>query len=221
VPTGATILSGQGTTSISVQWPSNSVASGSICVTANNACGSSTAKCLASVTTLPLTPATVTGPGTACANQTGLVYSVTGQPGATYTWVVPAKATIVSGQGTPSITVNWGPGTGSVKVTASNACGVQATKTKSVVVNCRTGFGNISTMELIPNPNDGNATILVGDEQSSYEVVVNDMLGRTIFKDNSSVSEYKLQLGNQPKGMYLVSIRKSSGESQIFRMIIQ
>lgn len=221
VPAGATIISGQGTTAISVQWPSNSVASGSICVTANNACGSSTSKCLAAVTTLPLMPSTVTGPGTACKNQTGLVYSVTGQTGATYTWTVPAKATIVSGQGTPSITVNWGPSTGSVKVTASNACGTQTTKTKSVVVNCRTGFESISTMELIPNPNDGNATILVGDEESSYDVIVNDMLGRTIFKDNSSTTEYNLHLGNQPKGMYLVSVRKASGDNQIFRMIIQ
>ncbi|HOS47397.1 MAG TPA: M4 family metallopeptidase [Bacteroidia bacterium] len=221
VPAGATIISGQGTTAISVQWPSNSVASGSICVTANNACGSSTSKCLAAVTTLPLMPSTVTGPGTACKNQTGLVYSVTGQTGATYTWTVPAKATIVNGQGTPSITVNWGPSTGSVKVTASNACGTQTTKTKSVVVNCRTGFEGISTMELIPNPNDGNATIFVGDDESGYDVFVNDMLGRTIFKDNSSAAEYNLHLGNQPKGMYLVSVRKASGDNQIFRMIIQ
>jgi subtilisin-like proprotein convertase family protein len=221
VPAGATITSGQGTTAITVQWPSNSVASGSICVTANNACGSSTSKCLATVTTLPLMPSTVSGPGTACKNQTGLVYSVTGQAGATYTWTVPAKATIVSGQGTPSITVNWGPSTGSVKVTASNSCGTQTTKTKSVVVNCRTGFETISTMELIPNPNDGNATIVVGDEESNYEVIVNDMLGRTILKDNSTAAEYNLHLENQPKGMYLVSVRKTSGENQIFRMIIQ
>jgi len=221
VPAGASITNGQGTTAITVQWPNNSVVSGSICVTANNACGSSTSKCLAAVTTLPLMPSTVSGPATACKNQTGLVYSVTGQVGATYTWTVPAKATIVSGQGTPSITVNWGPSTGSVKVTASNACGTQTTKTKSVVVNCRTGFETISTMELIPNPNDGNATIIVGDDESNYEVIVNDMLGRTILKDISTVAQYNLHLENQPKGMYLVSVRKSSGENQIFRMIIQ
>lgn len=221
VPSGASIISGQGTTSISVQWPSNSVASGTICVTANNACGSSTAKCSSTITTLPLYPVTINGPSTACKNQTGLVYSVAAQAGVTYTWTVPAKATIVSGQGTSSITVNWSPGTGSVKVIASNACGSQNTKTKSVIVNCRTGFENISSMELIPNPNDGNATIFIGEEESNYDVIVNDMLGRTIFKDNSSSAEYNLHLANQPKGMYLVSIKKSSGENQIFRMIIQ
>ena len=83
----------------------------------------------------------------------------------------------------------------------------QTTKTKSVVVNCRTGFETISTMELIPNPNDGNATIVVGDEESNYEVIVNDMLGRTILKDNSTAAEYNLHLENQPKGMYLVKIK--------------
>ena len=114
-----------------------------------------------------------------------------------------------------------GPSTGSVKVTASNACGTQTTKTKSVVVNCRTGFETISSMELIPNPNDGNAIIVVGDEESNYEVIVNDMLGRTILRDNSTAAEYNLHLENQPKGMYLVSVRKTSGENQIFRMIIQ
>jgi hypothetical protein len=47
------------------------------------------------------------------------------------------------------------------------------------------------------------------------------MLGRTILKDISTVAQYNLHLENQPKGMYLVSVRKSSGENQIFRMIIQ
>ena len=221
VPTGATIISGQGTTTIAVQWPSTVLASGSICVTADNTCGSSTAKCLTAITTLPLLPSTITGPATVCKSQTGLVYSVTGQTGATYTWTVPSTVTIVSGQGTPSITVKWGPSTGSVKVTASNTCGAQTAKTKSVVVNCRTGIENISMMELIPNPNDGNSTIFVGEEESNYDVIVYDMLGRTIFKDNKSSTEYNLHLENQPKGMYLVSIRKSLGEHKIFRMIIQ
>ena len=62
VPAGATVLSGQGTTSISVLWPSTSLSSQSVCVTANNACGISLAKCLTGISTLPLKPVKVTGP---------------------------------------------------------------------------------------------------------------------------------------------------------------
>ncbi|MFN3404107.1 MAG: family 16 glycosylhydrolase [Cytophagaceae bacterium] len=59
----------------------------------------------------------ITGPNSACSNQTGLNYSVTGFVGSTYTWTVPTGATIVSGQGTNAIVVNMGTTAGSVTVT--------------------------------------------------------------------------------------------------------
>lgn len=41
-----------------------------------------------------------------------------------YSWTVPAGATIISGQGSPSISVDWGENSsGNIEVTISNSCG--------------------------------------------------------------------------------------------------
>lgn len=49
-------------------------------------------------------------------NQTGLTYAVGNIVGGSYEWTVPADAQITTGQGTNSITVNWGAGDGEVKL---------------------------------------------------------------------------------------------------------
>lgn len=220
VPAGASIVSGQGTTSISVQWPSASLSSQSICVTANNACGSSLAKCLTGISTLPLKPVKVTGPLSVCANQTNLTYSVTAEPGVTYTWGLPTGGSILSGQGTATVTVKWGTASGNIRVTASNACGAQAIKYQAVSVTCRTSDIESENISLFPNPNNGNATINIGNDKS-FIVTVNDMLGRQLLRKECTDNTYQLNLDNQPKGVYMVSVVLETGKKKIFRMVIQ
>ncbi len=54
-------------------------------------------------------------------NQTGTQYAVPNYGGsATYDWTVPGDATIVSGQGTNQITVNWGLNDGPVSIVTTN-----------------------------------------------------------------------------------------------------
>jgi hypothetical protein len=55
----------------------------------------------------PTPPGTITASdATPCIN-TNVTYSITNVSGMTYTWSVPSNATIQSGQGTNSITVQW------------------------------------------------------------------------------------------------------------------
>ncbi len=220
VPSIASIVSGQGSNTIQVLWPSSNLSSQSICVSANNACGSSLAKCLTGITTLPLKPVKVTGPLSVCANQTNLTYSVTAEPGVTYTWGVPAGGSILSGQGTSTVTVKWGSASGSLKVTASNQCGTQTIKYQAISVTCRTGENDFNEITLSPNPNDGNAIINLGSEKS-FIITVNDMLGRLITKNSSEGQYYELKLNDQPKGIYIISILPTNGEKKIFRMVVQ
>jgi beta-glucanase (GH16 family) len=49
-------------------------------------------------------------------NETNKTYSINAISGATYNWTVPAGATITSGQGSNTITVNWGTTGGDVSV---------------------------------------------------------------------------------------------------------
>jgi hypothetical protein len=66
---------------------------------------------------------TITGPADVCINATGKVYSITAIPYATsYTWTVPAGATITAGQTTTSITVTFGSTGGNVSVYGTNSC---------------------------------------------------------------------------------------------------
>ncbi|MEO1413255.1 MAG: PKD-like domain-containing protein, partial [Bacteroidota bacterium] len=124
-PPGVTITSDPTQDCVTVDW--NGAPAGDVCVTATNACGSSPAVCQpVTVNSAPPAPTDLGGPLTPCANETGLTYNISAVAGATtYTWTVTG-GTITAGQGTTSITVDWGTAAGTVCVTADNSCGSSA-----------------------------------------------------------------------------------------------
>ena len=130
VPTGVSITSGQGTTSVTLN-VTGSFTSGNITVKAVNDCGSSADRTLA-IRSVLATPGTITGITTGlCSAAASPTYSISAISGATsYTWTAPSGTSIASGQGTTSITltVNSGFTTGSLTVVAVNACGNSASK---------------------------------------------------------------------------------------------
>ncbi len=80
------------------------------------------------ITGTPIAPL-ISGSTSVCPNAAGVVYSTTNVPGHTYSWVVTG-GTIANGQGTNSITVNWGntsPGTVRVTESVGGACSVTTT----------------------------------------------------------------------------------------------
>ncbi len=95
---------------------------GNISVTANNACGSSSASVLpVTVNTIPATPGMISGTTPVCEGSSN-TYSVFPVPGATsYTWTLPPGW---SGTSTTSSinTIAAAPG-GNITVTANNSCG--------------------------------------------------------------------------------------------------
>lgn len=74
------------------------------------------------------------------ANQKGVVYSVKAINGASYSWSVPSGAVITSGQGTSSITVDWGSSNGQVKAVVSQSCGTKD-YTKNVYIKPPVSYG--------------------------------------------------------------------------------
>lgn len=122
VPPGVTINAGQGTLVVNLTW--NSPSGGDVCVTFTNVCGTSPATCLPITVNQPAVPTAPTGATIVCAGGTE-IYTTTTNPNATnYIWTVTAPATIVSGQGTNSIVVNWGNvPAGSVCIKETSLCG--------------------------------------------------------------------------------------------------
>lgn len=125
IPSGVTITSGAGTRSIIVTYTASSI-SGIIKVTPVNTCGNGASSSVSVTvsTSVPSAAGTISGPTSACAGTTGLVYSIAAVSNATgYNWVVPSGSTITSGLNTNSITVNLGSVSGNVTVTPTNGCG--------------------------------------------------------------------------------------------------
>ena len=88
---------------------------------------------------VPAAPATITGSTEVAENATGESYSIASVPGATsYYWTVPAGATVASGQGTTSITVDFGDNSGNVSVRAESGCGNSSYEDLIVIVGTPT-----------------------------------------------------------------------------------
>ncbi len=75
------------------------------------------------VNALPTTSG-ISGNDTPACNAAGIIYNVTNTAGSTYSWGIPAGATIVAGDGTNQISVNFGSTNGNISVveTNSNSC---------------------------------------------------------------------------------------------------
>lgn len=84
----------------------------------------------------PDSPAAVNGPTTVCQNTTFINYSVLPVIGAdTYTWTVPSGASVVSGQGTNNVFINFGSASGNISVTANNANGSSAPTNLAITIS--------------------------------------------------------------------------------------
>jgi hypothetical protein len=126
LPAGATIATGSGTNSITIDFAANA-SSGNITVFGNNLCGNGTASPAFAVTVnaLPNAAGTITGAAEVCQNATTEVYSVGSITGATgYSWTVPTGAIITSGNNTNAITVDFSSASnGNITVLGTNTCG--------------------------------------------------------------------------------------------------
>jgi hypothetical protein len=135
LPTGATIVSGANTNSITVNY-SGSAVSGNVAVYGTNSCMNGSSSSLPVTVNIQPVP-TITGPASACINSTGNVYTT--ETGMTaYTWSISAGGVITAGTGTNSITVTWniaGPQTISINYTNSNGCMAATATVKNITVN--------------------------------------------------------------------------------------
>jgi hypothetical protein len=114
IPAGATLVSGANTRTIVVNYIQNAV-SGFISVSGTNPCGTGVARFLAITVNAPPVPV-ITGDTVVCAGALGIHYTTeAGKTG--YTWSVTSGGTLVSGNGTNHIIVNWTSTGGSQAVT--------------------------------------------------------------------------------------------------------
>jgi hypothetical protein len=204
-PTGCTIVTNNGT-SIVMNIPST-FTTGTLSVRAYNACGGSSLRS-ASLTRLPATPASITGPASVCPNQVGVNFTTPTVAGVTQSWSVPTGVSITGGQGTTSMTCTWGTAAGSLSVRNVNSCGQSSARTKSVTMaTCMEDeAGNQLreiALEAYPNPSNGSFVVR-SNEAGDYHLM--NSLGQTIEIVKLNADNYfRYEISGLSAGVYFIT----------------
>jgi len=217
-PSGTTISSGQGTTSILLN-VSPSFTSGFLTVVANTILCSPGSSPPRTITIIgkPNTPGTITAnPLTWCNG--GLVnFSISPvTPLPIYNWIV-TNGSITAGQTTNNIDVTWGSGFGTVIVSASNGCGTSGTRSQNfTATSCReaqSGIGNSGdNFSVYPNPAHDLLTVEINAEEGElYSFILSDVTGRVITSVNRKgypgYNNFEIDLSLFAKGVYTLELQ--------------
>jgi hypothetical protein len=142
-----------------------------------------------------------------------VAYSTTGLPGLTYNWTIPTNASLASGAGTASVSVNFGNNGGSVRVNASNACGISSNRSLTVsMLTCREGVEVALSEEpfisVFPNPGKGLYTLTAKGFEHTALVSVYNMLGQLVKTQtiHAETIENKLDLTSLSSGAYMLKV---------------
>jgi len=222
VPPGASIVSGQGTSSAVISFVNN-FTGGSISALAQNTCGSSAPR-TRNVKGSPSEPTPITGPGVVCQGQKNVPYTAGTSYGASsYSWLVPNGITIASGQGTNSVFLNYAHNALSTKfsVKSANACGSSFGSTAYVKVNNCSKFGSTESNEsgmvrIMPNPAVGYTEVhFESPATEPVELTLINMLGQQVLRKvitpvaGNNIS--RIDLRHLKAGVYVISFVRNSG----------
>ncbi|MDH7446759.1 carbohydrate-binding protein [Aquimarina sp. 2201CG14-23] len=141
----------------------------------------------------------LTGDNTVYEGETNKVYSITPTSGAAYSWSVPSGASIISGQGTNTINVNWGSEGGDVSVEVNvTDCGVNDYKMSVSVEPPRTLGFIYEDFESNRNLNYGSTT-----SGTLIQSVANP--GSSTINNSSSVGRYQRDIDSQYDVLFMES----------------
>jgi hypothetical protein len=186
---------------------------------------------------------TLTGMNGTCTNTATITVTVNASPTVTAQaasdTICALNSTGLTATGATSY--NWAPNTGLSSTSGSsvtgtysvagvynytvtgNQSGCTGTSTVSVVVLACTGVNEANNViaSIFPNPSKGNITVNFG-QSSGSKVVVLDMIGNIVYQStaNAGTSKMNIDLGNMPKGMYLITVTNAAG-SATQKMIIE
>ncbi|HOZ90103.1 MAG TPA: T9SS type A sorting domain-containing protein [Bacteroidia bacterium] len=223
LPPNSSIILGNFTNTVTVDFQNPGSGTYSLCVAGNNACRTGTYRCI-QVRAIPERPASiVANPSVFCANQTGVAFSTAGSVGAdSYTWALPSTSTITSGQNTSSILADIGTNNGTITVMGVNQCGNSGTRTYAMTLNCREGFDKselVQSVLLAPNPaNDWVKLSFNSETAENYSIEVFDILGKKVLSEggisSKGLNEHSILINKLVKGIYIVSLQSNSVSSR-------
>jgi hypothetical protein len=212
-----------------------SIPNKSLVITSVNGMGSSVASKTITLSTAMAAVGTVSGGTTySSCNQTFSIPAVVGA--STYTWTVPAGASIVSGQGSTSVVVNYGALTGSqtIKVMATNSCGVSSaikslTLTSGLCPAAKQSEFNttlVNEVKMYPNPATNVFNVeLNASADAQMEMTVYSMNGSLVNSKNIQLTEgnntITEDISSLSTGIYFVKFTNTSSNETIIKKLIK
>ncbi len=233
VPAGASIVLNNGT-SIVVDFGPAFTGSGNICVTADNACGQSVARCY-NVSSRPPQSGVITGPLAECKSHSSVLYSILPVAGATsYSWSITGGPTLIAAGLTT--TVNFSTSispSATLTVNTANACGLGSPTRVTILVNmsCRQGDSGMledkaGLISAYPNPSNGSIDISLYSEEAEYaNIELMDLPGQILSSADHVLAvgsnTVHLDLSGYAKGIYLLKVRQASGKTESVRLVLE
>lgn len=233
----ASVSTGQGTNAITAAFTPNYL-TGTLNVTATNACGTSTVRAV-TIKAAPAQPQSLSGTTTTCSGQFGVPYSTSPVTGATsYTWTVPSGARINDGTVTSTtttltttataVTVNFSTTAGYVRVKANNSCSSSSNRSKYVSFNCRianTAVSNSFEARSYPNPAKDVIHVQFESENGKDNMIkVIDLSGKTYLlhsgKSSDGLNEMDINVEQLAPGIYFLEIINGN-EKSVSKMSIE
>jgi hypothetical protein len=202
-PAGATITShpngaGVNDTTIEITY-SSGFTSGNVTVSASNNCGAGPVRSLGIISLRPGAVGGITTAQTVSCPNREYTYTVASFPtnGTSILWTVPAGGTILSGQGTLSITVSYTSGVinGTVTATGYNNCG-NSPAPRSINVKLTACGGRATGKETVP----AASAVPFAEEKMKVNVF-----------PNPTVSDFKLQVVTAEKEVIKIRILDMQG----------
>jgi hypothetical protein len=212
---------------------------GFFCVKAVTACGITAYACknVVLITTKPSTPGLISGPTSLCPNQIA-TYTIAPVPTASnYTWSED-HLTILSGQGTTSVTVKADANftNGKVKVKAINCKDKSGERSRNIAKTlvCRVSANAIMTnsdnmiesLSAYPNPTSSSVKVtFISDRNDKYILKLVDMIGKVLIYESLPAAEgynsKDINLENVAKGVYMIYVQTEDGKAQTLRLIVE
>jgi len=222
---GANVIAG----ATNATFSSNSLPSGSaisVTMISNASCVAASTVSSSSITVTvnpsPTFDTGITGPTSVITNQTNVTYSVPNQAGMTYAWSVPAGATIVSGQNTNSIVVNFGSSSGTVKVTETKPSGQTSVISTTVAVGTTTPITLPTEIAVSVYPVPCSETVTIDmnvSTQTTVSYTLIDATGNVVRKGIIEYAGTAVQLEtNVVAGVYQL-VLQWDGKSAIHRIV--
>ncbi|HTA61963.1 MAG TPA: PHB depolymerase family esterase [Bacteroidia bacterium] len=166
----------------------------------------------------------VNGLQTVLANQASVTYSVTSTSNTTYTWTVPAGASITNGQGTNQITVTFSTTSGNVSVTETSSSCKVGPLNLFVNVSGSSAINQIvnSNNDVLVYPNPSKGQINIQSKNMLQIIKITNLLGEVIYsKQQVNTKENSIDVSSYPIGIYLLYTQEEGKTPFIQKIILE